>query len=222
VIIKDLPYDTLQDFSAVTLLAQAPVILIAHPKIGVETVAQLVDYARAHPRELNYGSGGIGSSTHLAGILFNRAAGVDIQHVPYRSSGAALDNLLGGHITLQFGGISSARPHVESGKLRAIAVTGARRDPAMPNVPTFAEGGLPEVDIISIWGVHAPAATPRPVRRTLRDHLVEVMRTPEVTTRLNELGYDVVGNTPEEHEAETRRLVAFWLDMGTKIKLGID
>ena len=123
---------------------------------------------------------------------------------------------------MQFGGISSAKPQVESGKIRAIAVTGKRRDPAMPNVPTFEEAGLKGVDITSVWGIHAPAGTPLPVRRALRDMFVEVMKTPETARRLIEAGYDVIGSTPEEHEAETHRQVNFWIDLGKKIKLTAD
>jgi len=142
--------------------------------------------------------------------------------VPFKSSGQALESLLGNHLTMQFGGISSARAQIDAGRIRAIAVTGKKRDPSVPNVPTFEESGLTGVDITSIWGIHAPAATPLAVRRTLRDALVEVMRTPEVNARLVEAGYDVIGSTPEEHDAETRRLVAFWIDIATKVKISAD
>ena len=142
--------------------------------------------------------------------------------MPFKSSGQALESLLGNHLTMQFGGISSARAQIEAGRIRAIAVTGSKRDPSVPTVPTFEESGVKGVDITSIWGIHAPAATPLAVRRVLRDALVEVMRMPEVTTRLNDQGYDVIGSTPEEHDAETRRLVAFWLDLATKVTISAD
>ena len=119
-------------------------------------------------------------------------------------------------------GISSARAQIEAGKIRAIAVTGKKRDPSVPGVPTFEEAGLKGVDVTSIWGIHAPAATPPAVRRTLRNMLVEVMRMPEVTARLNEAGYDVIGSTPEEHDAETKRLVAFWIDLATNVTISPD
>ena len=221
-IIRKLPYDAVRDFSGVTMLAQSPVILVVGAPVPAKDVTSLVQYAKSNPGKLTYGSGGIGSSTHLAGVLFNRAAGVDTIHVPFKSSGQALESLLGNHLTMQFGGISSARAQIEAGKIRAIAVTGKKRDPSMPGVPSFEESGVAGVDITSIWGIHAPAGTPLAVRRVLRDALVEVMRTPELTARLNELGYDVVGNTPEEHDAETRRLVAFWLDLATKVTISAD
>ena len=221
-VMHKLPYDTLKDFSGVTMLAQAPVILVVNPSVPASDVKTLIQLAKASPGKLTYGSGGIGSSTHLAGVLFNQAAGVDCIHVPFRSSGPAMTALLGGHISMQFGGISSARAQIESGKIRAIAVTGKRRDPSMPNVPTFEESGLKGVDITSIWGIHAPAGTSLDTRRTLRNLFVDVMRTPEVTKQLNAQGYEIIGSTPEEHDAETRRLVAFWLDLGTRVKLSAD
>ncbi len=221
-VLKKLPYDTLKGFSGVTMLAQGPVVLIINPKVPATDLKSLIQYAKAHPGELSYGSGGIGASTHLAGVLFNLAAGVDTLHVPFRSSGPALVALLGGHISMQFGGISSAKPQIENGKIRAIAVTGKKRDPALPSVPTFEEAGLKGVDMTSIWGIHAPAGTPLPVRRTLRDMFVEVMRTPATKARLNDAGYDIIGSTPEEHEAETHRLVNFWIDLGKKIKISAD
>lgn len=218
-VIGNLPYDTIKDFTGVTMLAQGPVILVVNPSLPVRNVKELVEYAKTHPGELSYGSGGIGASTHLSGVLFDQAAGVKTVHVPFKSSGPALQALLGGHIQMQWGGISSARPYIESGKIRAIAVTGSKRDKSMPDVPTFEEAGLKGVDITSIWGVHCPANTPLAVRRTLRDMLVDVMRTPDTTARLNEAGYDILGTTPEEHDAETRRLVAFWIDLGKRINI---
>ncbi len=221
-ILRKLPYDTLKDFSGVTMLAQSPVILIVGSSVPAKDVKSLIQYAKANEGKLTYGSGGIGASTHLAGVLFNRAAGVDIVHVPFKSSGQALESLLGNHLTMQFGGISSARAQIDSGRIRAIAVTGKKRDPSVPSVPTFEESGLNGVDVTSIWGIHAPAATPIAIRRVLRDALVEVMRLPDVNAKLTEAGYDVIGSTPEEHDAETRRLVAFWIDLATKVKISPD
>ena len=221
-IIKKLPYDAIRDFSGVTMLAQSPVILVVGATVPAKDVKSLIQYAKSNAGKLTYGSGGIGSSTHLAGVLFNRAAGVDTIHVPFKSSGQALESLLGNHLTMQFGGISSARAQIEAGKIHAIAVTGGKRDPSVPGVPTFDESGIKGIDITSIWGIHAPAGTPLAVRRVLRDALVEVMRAPELTARLNAQGYDVIGSTPEAHDAETRRLVAFWLDIATKVIISAD
>jgi tripartite-type tricarboxylate transporter receptor subunit TctC len=216
-ILDSVPYDTIKDFTAVTMLAQGPVILIVHPGVAAKTLPELLDLAKKS--KLTYASGGIGSSTHLVGVMMNLKAGTNITHVPFKSSGPALNALLGGHVTMQFGGISSARPHVEQGKVRAIALTGERRDPSMPNVPTFREAGLDGADVTSVWGVHAPAQTPIEVRRALRDALVAVMRDPEMTQKLADRGYDIIGNTPEEHQKQTEALVTQWIEVGKKVNL---
>ncbi|MDB5808779.1 MAG: tripartite tricarboxylate transporter family receptor [Betaproteobacteria bacterium] len=221
-IIKKLPYDAVKEFSGVTMLAQSPVILVVGAPVPAKDLKSLIQHAKTNAGKLTYGSGGIGASTHLAGVLFNRAAGVDIVHIPFKSSGQALESLLGNHVTMQFGGISSARAQIDAGRIRAIAVTGRKRDPSVPTVPTFEESGVSGVDVMSIWGIHAPAGTPLAVRRVLRDALVEVMRTPDVNSRLAEAGYDVSGSTPEEHDAETRRLVAFWIDLASRVAISAD
>ncbi len=218
-IIPNLPYDTIKDFTAVTMLAQAPVILITNPSVPANNVQELVALAKATPGKLSFASGGIGASTHYAGVLLNVRAGIELLHVPYKSSGQAMTALLGNEVSMQFGGISSARAQIEAGKVRAIAVTGDRRDPSMPNVPTFAEGGIAGVDIVSVWGLHAAAGTPIEIRRKLRDAVVEVMREVALAKRLGELGYAPIGSTPEEHQKQTGEIVALWLDISKRIKL---
>jgi len=221
-ILKSLPYDTIKDFSGVTMLADAPVVLVINAELPIKSVSDLIKSAKEKPGTLTFGSGGVGTSTHIAGVQFGLAAGVAIIHVPYRSSGPALNDLLGNHLTMQFGGISSAKGQIEVGKLRALATTGASRDPGLPDVPTFAELGLKAVDITSIWGVHAPAGTPIEIRSKLRDMLVDVMRTPDVSKRMTDLGYNRIGNTPDELDAETKKLVAQWIDLSHKVKLSGD
>lgn len=218
-ILPNVPYDTIKDFSAVTMLAQGPVILLVNPAVPATNLRELIALAKKEPGALSFASGGIGASTHLAGVMLNVKAGTSMIHVPFKSSGEALNALLGGQVSMQFGGISSARPLVEAGKVRAIAVTGDKRDPAMPDVPTLQEEGLAGADVMSLWGIHAPAGTPLEVRRALRDALVTVMRDPATTKQLNSLGYSVVGNTPEEHQAQTDKTVRFWVDLSKKVDL---
>ncbi|MBZ8132393.1 tripartite tricarboxylate transporter substrate binding protein [Afifella sp. IM 167] len=218
-IIPNLPYDPVKDFTAVTLLARSPVILIVSPSLKVDTATGLVEYAKAHPGSLTFGSGGIGASTHLAGVQFNLAAGTDIVHVPFKSSGPAMTALLGGHIDMQFGGISSARQHVEAGSVVALGVTGEKRSDTMPDVPTLAEAGVPGVTITSVWGLHAPADTPIEIRRTIQEAVKEVMAEPDVAEKLHSLGYQTVADTPEEHQAETEEMISYWIGVGKKIDL---
>ncbi len=218
-ILDDLPYDTVRDFAAVTMLAQSPVILVAHPSLLAQNTRELIAYAKANPKKVSFASGGIGSSTHFSGIMFNLKAGTELLHVPFKSSGQAMNSLLGGHVNMQFGGISSARVHVEEGKLRAIGLTGSRRDPSMPNVPTLAEDGLPGVDVTSVWGVHTPAKAPLELRQKLRAAFVAAMQEPETAKKLADLGFQVIGNTPEEHQTQTADLVSLWLDVSKKVNL---
>jgi tripartite-type tricarboxylate transporter receptor subunit TctC len=216
-ILDSLPYDTIKDFTAVTMMAQGPVILIVHPGVEARTLPELI--ALAKKTNLTFASGGVGASTHLVGVMLNLQAGTTITHVPFKSSGQALIALLGGHVSMQFGGISSAAPYVKEGKVRAIAVTGDRRDPAMPEVPTLQEGGVKGADVMSVWGLHAPPGTPIESRRILRDAVAAVMREPDMVKKLAERGYQIVANTPEEHQAQTAGLVTQWIEVGKKVNL---
>ena len=216
-IMDSLPYDTLKDFSAVTMVAQGPVILIVHPDVPAKDLKELI--ALAKTKELSFASGGIGASTHLVGVMVNLKAGTKILHVPFKGSGPALNALLGGHVTMQFGGISSAAPYVKAGKVRAIAVTGTHRDPSMPDVPTLTEAGLSGADVTSVWGLHAPAATPIEIRRTMRAAVAEVLRDPELAKKLAEFGYEPIASTPEQHQAQTNALVSQWIEVGKTVNL---
>jgi tripartite-type tricarboxylate transporter receptor subunit TctC len=164
-------------------------------------------------------SGGVGASTHLVGVMLNLVAGTKILHVPFKGSGPALLALLGGHVSMQFGGLSSAAPYIKDGKVRAIAITGEKRDPAAPDVPTFQESGLPGVDVTSVWGLHAPPGTPIEIRRALRATVAEVMRDPETAKQLAERGYQTIAGTPEDHQAQTNALVSQWIEVGKRVNL---
>ncbi len=216
-ILDSLPYDTIRDFTSVTMMAQGPVILIVHPDVAARTLPELI--ALAKKTNLTFASGGVGASTHLVGVMLNLQAGTSITHVPFKSSGQALIALLGGHVSMQFGGISSAAPYIKDGKVRAIAVTGERRDPSMPDVPTMQEGGVKGADVSSVWGLHAPPGTPIEARRILRDALHAVMREPPMVAKLAERGYQIIASTPQEHQAQTAALVTQWIEVGKKVNL---
>lgn len=215
-IIPRLPYRTLEDFSAITMLAQAPVVLIVGPAVQARNLAELIAFGRANPGKLSYASGGVGSSTHFAGVLFSLQAGLQMVHVPYRSSGPALTALLGGDVSMAFGGFASAGQLIRAGTVAAIAKTTAGAD---PGIPTFAEAGLGGVDVGSLWGLHAPAETPFPIRRKLRDTFEAVMLEPAMNGRLKELGYEPICSTPEEHERQTAETVAKWVEIGRRVDL---
>ncbi|MEO6487804.1 MAG: tripartite tricarboxylate transporter substrate binding protein [Thermoanaerobaculia bacterium] len=214
-----LPYDTIKDFTAVTMLAEGPVLMVANPNVPAKNLKEVIELAKKEPDKYTFGSGGIGSSTHLIGVLLNLEAGTRIRHIPYKSAGDSVAAVIGGHTSYQFGGISSARVHAESGKVVPIALTGSKRNPAMPNVPTMGETGLEAVDVTSVWGVHAPAGTPLAIRQKVRDAFAAVMADSEMTRKLNSLGYTPIGNTPEEHQAMTERIVNRWVALSKKVNL---
>lgn len=216
-ILDSIPYDTLKDFTAISMLAQSPPILYVHPSVPANNVAELVALARKS--KLTFASGGVGASTHLAGVMFNLRTGVDIQHIPFKGTGPALAALLGGHVSMQWGGISSAVPYIKDGKVRPIALTGGKRDPNVPDVATLHEQGLKDADVFSVWGLHAPLGTPIEVRRTIRNAIAEVAKDPEVARKLVERGYEMILNTPEEQEALTAKTVNLWIDVGKKVNL---
>jgi tripartite-type tricarboxylate transporter receptor subunit TctC len=216
-ILDSIPYDTLKDFSAVTMLGRSPPILYVHPGVPASNVAELVALAKKTP--LTFASGGVGASTHLAGVMFNLRTGVNITHVPFKGTGPALAALLGGHVSMQWGGISSAVPYIKDGKIRPIALTGGKRDPNVPDVATLHEQGVKDADVFSVWGLHAPAGTPIEIRRAIRDAIVEVAKDPEVAKKLLERGYEMTLNTPEEQEVLTAQTVNLWIEVGKKVNL---
>jgi tripartite-type tricarboxylate transporter receptor subunit TctC len=215
-IIPRLPYDTLADFSAITMIAQAPVVVIVGRQVGVSNLQELVAMARANPGRLSFASGGIGSSTHFTGVLFALRAEIELIHVPYRSSGPALTALLSGEVTMNIGGFAASGQLIREGRVLALAKTTEGVD---PSVPTFEQAGLPGVDVASIWGLHAPAGTPLPVREAIREAFRAAAEEPETRERLATMGYQPLFSTPEEHDRETRRIIAQWIEIGRRVNL---
>jgi tripartite-type tricarboxylate transporter receptor subunit TctC len=208
--LKPLPYDTQKDFEPVSLLATAPVILVAHPSVPAKTLAEFVALAKAQPGKFNYASGGIGASTHLGGELLKFVAGIDVAHVPYKGTGPAMNDLIGGHVHVMFSGISSARPFLDDHKLNALAVTGDARNSATPDVPTFAEAGLAGVTASTYWGILAPKGTPKEIVDRLSVEFARAVRDPEVVKRIGELGYLPIGGGPSDYADNIKSEIAKW------------
>ena len=206
-----LSYDPVKDFAPVSLLAVVPNVLVTNAtQPNVKSVTDLVAAARKAPGQLSYASAGNGTSIHLAGELFTSLTGTDMLHVPYKGSGPAVADLLGGQVNYMFDSITSARSHLQSGKLRALAVTTAKRSTALPNVPTMAEAGVKGYEVSPWFAVFAPAGTPKPVIDKLNRALLDAMKQPDVAARFESIGAEAVGSSPEELASHLARESARW------------
>lgn len=196
-----LPYDTLHDFAPISLISIVPALLAVHPSLPVKSVKELIALARARPGQLTFSSSGNGGSGHLSGEQFAALAHAKMVHVPYRGTGPATTALLSGGVTMSFGNLVALMSHVHAGRLRALAVTSAKRLSATPQLPTVSEAGLPGYQYVTWYGVLAPAGTPRDIIAKLNAELVKIARQPEMRERLTGEGGQVVGSTPEEFAA---------------------
>ncbi len=207
---RNLNYDIVRSFDPVSLLTQGPLVLVAHPSFPANSVAELIALAKARPNTLSYASSGNGQSTHLSGELFNSMAGVKLSHVPYKGSAPALTDVISGQVPLMFDTMLSAMPFVAAGKLKALAVTSAQRAPTAPEVPTFAESGLPGYETFAWNGVVVPAGTPKAVVAKLNDELKKVLQLPQVKDKFAQQGFAASWNEPEAFGAFLRAEVAKW------------
>jgi tripartite-type tricarboxylate transporter receptor subunit TctC len=219
---KKLPYDMVRDFAPVTLIAAAPNILVVNQSVPAVSVKEFVALARAKPRELNFTSAGVGTSSHLAGELFRYMARVELVHVPYKGSGAALTGLLGGEVQAAFFSIPSTLPHMKSGKLRLLGIGSVRRSAMLPDVPTIAEAGVPDYDATTWYGALAPARTPQAVVERLNREIVRALQSPGMRERLRAQGAEPRASTPAEFaaylKAEITKYARVAKEMGGQIE----
>lgn len=201
---KDVPYDPIRDFSPVTLTNMSPNVLVVHPTVPAQTVKDLVTLARSKPGELNYASGGTGSSNHLAAELFKSMTGTSIVRVAFKGAGPAISDLLSGQLQMAFFTPPSVTPHIRSGRLRALAVTGPQPTPLLPGVPTVSASGVPGYEMVSMYGLLAPAKTPAAIVARINREVVRGIQRPESRDRLAVGGSEAVGSTPEEFLAAIR------------------
>ena len=193
-----LPYHSVNDFTPITQLTAAGVILVVHPSAPVQNFREFMTWTKNFKGALNYGSAGHGSGGHLAAELYNMMAGVKSSHIPYKGAGPALIDLAGGHYHFAFAGMLAAQPFIKSGKLRAIAVTSPRRAPGLENIPTVAESGLPGFEVLGWYGVIAPARLPKPIVAKLYSEFSDIIKQPDVRQKILSEGADPVGSSPEE------------------------
>ena len=205
-----LPYDPVKDFAPVSQVAVSPNVLVVHDAVPAKTLKELIDLAHAQPGVLTFASSGTGTGTHMAAELFKSATGVDIRHIPYKGVVAAIPDLLGGRVTMMFSPMGVVLPLVREGRLRAIAVTSVARSATLPDVPTVSESGYPSFEATNWYGLLAPARTPANVVRRLHSETVKALATPEVRTKLVDVGLDVTGNSPDEFAAAIARELPKW------------
>jgi len=192
-----LPYDTLKDLAPVSLVATQPNLFVVHPSLPVKSVAEFLKLARARPGQITYASGGVGSGSHLAAELLILLTKVNLIHVPYKGTGPAVVDLLGGQVQMMISTMASALPHAKAGKLRALGVTSAARSPAAPDIPTMIEAGVPGFEFSTWYAVLAPASTPKPVIQRLNAELTRISKLPEIAEKYSVQGLDPLSSTPE-------------------------
>ena len=211
-----LGYDPVKDFAPVSMIATLPLGLFVHASVPARSVGELIALAKAKPGQINVASAGSGGPTHMAGEMFKAMAGVGIVHVPYKGNAAALADLVAGRVQMMFSNLLTTSPHVKSGKLRAIAISTAKRSPQAPDLPTVAESGVPGYDLTPWYGVFAPAGTPRRIVMLLNREISQILDAPDMKERFRSQGIDLVTSTPEEFSALIRREIPKWRDVVKK------
>lgn len=207
---EKLPYDSLKDFSYITNMVIFPLILVTHPSVPAKTTQDLINLAKAKPKQLFYGTPGSGNSAHLAGELLNSMANVQTVHVPYKGQGPAMADLVAGQVQMMFASIPSVLPQVKSGQVNAIAMGSAKRVPSLPEIPTLSESGVPGFEAYSWAGMLAPAKTPKEIIARLNKEIVDILKQKDVADKLNQQGALPVGDTPEQFAAYVKAEIDKW------------
>jgi tripartite-type tricarboxylate transporter receptor subunit TctC len=206
----------------VSLVATVPLIAVVHPSVPAASIKELIALAKAKPGTLNYASGGTGTANHIAGELFKYMTGTNIVHVPYKGGGPALADVVGGHAQVLFNTMTSTVGFMNSGKLRALAVTGKQRSPGVPNLPTVAEAGVPGYDVGAWFGIVVPKGTPRPIVMKLNDEIVRITRTQEAREQFTAQGAEAVGSTPEDFARHLRIEIDKWAKVAKAAGMRVD
>ncbi len=205
-----MPFDPNKDLVPVSALVSLNNVLVLHPSVTAKSVAEIIAMAKAQPGKMTYASSGSGTSIHMSGEMFKHLTQVDILHIPYKGSSPALTDLLGGQVMMMFDNVPSALPHIKSGKLRALATTGAKRDATLPDLPTVAEAGVVGYESGVWFGLSIPAGTPREIIAKLNAEAVKGTRSPDFVTRMTALGYNIIGSTPEQMSEMLKKEVSTW------------
>ena len=205
-----MPFDPNKDLVPVAPLVSLNNVLVLHPSVPAKNVKELIALAKSQPGRLNFASSGAGTSIHMSGAMFLHLTGTDMIHIPYKGSGPAVSDLLGGQVMMMFDNIPSSLPHIKAGKLRALATTGAKRDPALPDLPTMAEAGVPGYESGVWFGLMVSAGTPKEIIATLNAAAVQATKSPEFIKRMTDLGYNIIAGSPEDMAAMIKAEIARW------------
>lgn len=205
-----IPYDTLRDFAPVAMVATVPSVLVVHPSLPVRSTRELIEFARRRPHELDYASSGVGTGAHLAAVLFSQRAGLFLTHVPYKGGSPAMYELVGGQVSIMFGSLTTAHQHIQTGRVRALAVTSGKRVAAVPQVPTMQEGGIADYEAIAWFALFAPAQTPGQIINKLSSEIAAMLNHREIHERFRGQGAEVTPSTPGELGDRTRAEIAKW------------
>ncbi len=216
---KKLPYDVLRDLAPITQLVSLPNVLVVHPSQPYKTLAEFIAAAKQKPGQINFASAGVGSNLHLSMELLKAKAGIDVVHVPYKGVGPAMSDLLGGHVASMVSNIASAKPHIDSGKLRPLGVTSRARAPALPDVPSVDEAGLKGYEVLNWFGMFAPAGTPVPIVTRMQAEAKKLLETPDMKKRLANEGAQPINSTPSDFTAFVKSEMQQWSEVGRVAKI---
>jgi tripartite-type tricarboxylate transporter receptor subunit TctC len=205
-----LPFDSLKDFAFISLVAESQNLVVVHPSFPPRSIQELIAFSKKRPGAINFASSGTGTTVHLSAELFQHMTGIKWVHIPYKGGGPAVTELLAGQTSIMFSNVPTVIQYARDGRLRPLAVTGSRRSPAVPEIPTVAESGVPGYEVTAWYGVSAPARTPRAIIEQLNAEIVRAVKSPDVADRLAKSGADPVGNTPEEYTAFMQSEIAKW------------
>ena len=217
-----LPYEPLKDFAPISLLTAQPYLMVVHPSVPANSVKDFIVLAKSRPGQLNYASGGNGTAPHLAAELLKSSTGIDLVHVPYKGGGPAVIAIVSGEVAVLFSSLPTTLPQVQAGRLKMLAISSAKRSAVLPSLPTLAESGVPDFEVINWYGLLAPARTPRPIIDKLHDTTVRLLRAPDMLARLTSDGTDAVGETPEHFRDYLAMELTKWDKLGRAIGLKAD
>jgi tripartite-type tricarboxylate transporter receptor subunit TctC len=221
ILFKKIPYDAIKDLAPVSLLATVPTVLVVHPSVAANNAKELIALAKAKPGGMNYGSAGNGSGNHLTTEVFKNAAGIEVQHIPYKGGGAVMADLVGGQVSFVFAVLPTAYPYIKSGKLRALGVSSPQRNVALPEVPTIAEAAIPGFNVTEWLGIFAPAGTPQAVIERINAAANKALQSPDVAEKLRTLGADIVGGAPSQMDNYLKSETARWARLAQDVKFEV-